>query len=90
MNTTHTFNNESTYINDCIIFAFTIITAITIYKWIQSLTNKKNNYNIDINISINHNKCKGIKKNGKPCKQRGDPNQSGGPIINGYCKYHRK
>ena len=52
MNTTHTFNNESTYINDCIIFAFTIITAITIYKWIQSLTNKKNNYNIDINISI--------------------------------------
>lgn len=36
------------------------------------------------------NRCKFIKQNGKQCKQSGKINQSGGPIINGYCKYHTK
>lgn len=35
-------------------------------------------------------RCKFIKKDGKQCRQRGKPSQSGGPIINGYCSYHRK
>tara|TARA_Y100000389_G_C17467270_1_gene526792 strand:- start:1381 stop:1560 length:180 start_codon:yes stop_codon:yes gene_type:complete len=34
-------------------------------------------------------RCQAIKKNGKPCKQSGKPRQNGGPIIDGYCKYHR-
>lgn len=34
-------------------------------------------------------RCKFIKKDGKQCRQRGKPSQSGGPIINGYCSYHR-
>ena len=44
------------------------------------------------NSKINQNKqrCQFIKKNGKRCRQVGKPSQSGGPIINGYCSYHRK
>ena len=34
-------------------------------------------------------RCQAIKKNGKLCKQSGKPSQNGGPIIDGYCKYHR-
>ena len=34
-------------------------------------------------------RCIFIKKDGKQCRQRGKPSQSGGPIINGYCSYHR-
>ena len=34
-------------------------------------------------------RCKFIKKGGKQCRQSGKPNQSGGPIIDGYCSYHR-
>tara|TARA_Y100000817_G_scaffold259683_1_gene213682 strand:+ start:1802 stop:2065 length:264 start_codon:yes stop_codon:yes gene_type:complete len=44
---------------------------------------KKNNKNYP-------QRCKFIKKNGQQCRQRGKPNQSGGPIINGYCNYHRQ
>ena len=33
--------------------------------------------------------CQAIKKNGRPCRQCGKENQSGGPIIYGYCKYHK-
>ena len=34
-------------------------------------------------------RCTYIKKNKKQCRQCGKPTQSGGPIINGRCKYHR-
>ncbi len=33
--------------------------------------------------------CQATKKNGKPCRQCGKPMQNGGPIIDGYCKYHK-
>ena len=39
--------------------------------------------------SYNIERCQAIKKNGQPCKQCNKPKQNGGPIINGYCKYHR-
>tara|TARA_B100000902_G_C27005187_1_gene761869 strand:- start:190 stop:435 length:246 start_codon:yes stop_codon:yes gene_type:complete len=35
------------------------------------------------------NRCQFIKGNGKQCRQTGKESQSGGPIINGYCRYHR-
>ena len=34
-------------------------------------------------------RCQFIKKGGKQCRQSGKPSQSGVPIINGYCLYHR-
>ena len=34
-------------------------------------------------------RCQCIKKDGKQCRQSGRPTQSGGPIINGFCSYHR-
>jgi|MEHZ01.4.fsa_nt_MEHZ011120021.1_2 hypothetical protein len=34
-------------------------------------------------------RCIFIKKNGKQCRQSGKPSQSGGPIINQYCSYHK-
>ena len=34
-------------------------------------------------------RCQFIKKGGKQCRQSGKPSQSCGPIINGYCLYHR-
>ena len=33
-------------------------------------------------------RCKFIKKNGKQCRQKNKPNQTGGEIIHGYCTYH--
>ena len=36
------------------------------------------------------NRCTIIKKNGQQCRQRGKPNQSGGPIINGFSNYHKQ
>ena len=36
-----------------------------------------------------HTRCIAIKKNGSRCRQCGKDTQSGGPIINNYCKYHR-
>ena len=37
----------------------------------------------------NLNRCKAIRKsNNRQCKQCNNPNQSGGPILNGYCGYH--
>ena len=35
------------------------------------------------------NKCQAIRMNGRPCRQCNKETQSGGPIINGSCKYHR-
>lgn len=56
------------------------------YKW-----NNKKNYSELSNreISNSNERCSHIKYNGKQCRQRGAPTQSGGPIINGKCKYHR-
>lgn len=34
-------------------------------------------------------RCQFIKKDGKQCRQSGKPTQSGGPIISGFCLYHR-
>ena len=34
--------------------------------------------------------CICIKSNGKRCKQQGKPQQSGGSIIDGYCRFHKK
>ena len=34
-------------------------------------------------------RCIFIKKNGKQCRQSGKTSQSGGPIINQYCSYHK-
>lgn len=36
------------------------------------------------------NRCQAIKKNGNPCRQCGKPQQNGGPIIKGYCNYHKE
>ena len=33
--------------------------------------------------------CLAIKTNGKPCRQMGKPKQSGGPLIAGFCEYHK-
>lgn len=59
----------------------------------QNINNKNiNNKNINSKNKENtqgNERCKFIKKNGKQCRQRGKENQSGGPILNGYCKYHR-
>uniref|UniRef100_A0A6C0L216 Uncharacterized protein n=1 Tax=viral metagenome TaxID=1070528 RepID=A0A6C0L216_9ZZZZ len=35
-------------------------------------------------------RCQYIKAGGKQCRQSGKETQTGGPIIDGYCKYHRK
>ena len=35
-------------------------------------------------------RCQHIKADGKQCRQSGKETQSGGPIIDGYCKYHRQ
>ena len=37
----------------------------------------------------NSTRCIAIKSNGSRCRQCGKKTQSGGPIINNYCKYHR-
>ena len=42
-----------------------------------------------ITDNIVHTRCIAIKKNGSRCRQCGKDTQSGGPIINNYCKYHR-
>ena len=52
---------------------------------VEKVEKVKKKNNIDNPI-----RCKYIKKNGQQCRQRGKPNQSGGPIINGYCKYHKQ
>ena len=39
--------------------------------------------------SSKNKRCLFIKRKGKQCRQKGLLNQSGGEIINGYCKYHR-
>ena len=33
--------------------------------------------------------CLAIKSNGKPCRQTGKPKQTGGPLIAGFCEYHK-
>ena len=38
--------------------------------------------------SHNDTRCRAIKGNGKQCRQRNKPKQTGGAIIDGYCKYH--
>ena len=35
-------------------------------------------------------RCTAIKYNGNRCRQEGNSNQTGGPIIDGRCKYHPK
>lgn len=45
--------------------------------------------NSEKNITYNFNYCQATKKNGKPCRQCGKPNQMGGPIIDGYCNFHK-
>lgn len=47
----------------------------------------KNNIRLEIKFP---NRCQAIKKNGTQCKQCGKETQGGGPIINGYCNYHKK
>ena len=34
-------------------------------------------------------RCQAIKKNGSQCRQCGKPQQSGGPILMGFCNYHK-
>ena len=42
-----------------------------------------------VDIIFNLNRCKAIRRSdGLQCKQCNNPNQSGGPILNGYCGYH--
>jgi hypothetical protein len=41
------------------------------------------------NQILNSERCCATRKNGKPCKQMNKPNQTGGEIIYGYCKYHK-
>lgn len=40
-------------------------------------------------VKTKNERCKYIKKNGKRCRQCGKPKQTGGPIINGYCSFHK-
>ena len=42
------------------------------------------------NKNIGKQRCRAIKANGQRCGQQGNPKQSGGEIINGYCEYHKK
>ena len=42
------------------------------------------------NKNIGKKRCRAIKANGQRCGQQGNPKQSGGEIINGYCEYHKK
>jgi hypothetical protein len=51
------------------------------------------NYLKDVHEEIESEKverCKATKWNGNRCRQEGQPNQTGGPIIDGYCSYHKK
>ena len=50
---------------------------------------KRVNDNPTCNPMGNPNRCIAIKHNGSRCRQCGKKTQSGGPIINNYCKYHR-
>lgn len=34
-------------------------------------------------------RCRALKKNGRQCRQCGKPQQSGGPILMGFCDYHQ-
>ena len=34
-------------------------------------------------------RCKAIKWNNNRCRQEGQSNQTGGEIIDGFCKYHK-
>ena len=54
------------------------------FEWRKNYSELTNREIINSNVRCNH-----IKYNGKQCRQRGKPTQSGGPIINGKCKYHR-
>ena len=47
------------------------------------------NRDISNRLDIYNERCCHIKSNGTQCRQMGKPKQSGGPIINGKCKYHR-
>ena len=47
------------------------------------------NRDISKRLDIYNERCCHIKSNGKQCRQMGKLKQSGGPIINGKCKYHR-
>jgi len=86
-----------------IIFIYFVTMIFTIVKQQTNTPHYTLNYNQTtkqnkdpvktntFNNNINHkeHRCKAIKKNGKSCKQSGKSTQTGGPIINGYCKYHR-
>tara|TARA_Y100000389_G_C17015538_1_gene296274 strand:- start:13 stop:423 length:411 start_codon:yes stop_codon:yes gene_type:complete len=50
---------------------------------------KRDNANPISNPISNHTRCIADKPNGSRCRQCGKDTQSGGPIINNYCKYHR-
>ena len=52
----------------------------------EILDKTENNIRLEIKFS---NRCQAIKRNGKQCNQCGKENQKGGPIINGYCNYHK-
>ena len=47
------------------------------------------NRDISNRLDIYNERCCHIKSNGTQCRQMGKPKQSGGPIINGKCKYHK-
>ena len=80
-----------------ILFSFAIITIVALHELFtyifRTCEQKPTNYtiNVDINIKktiVNQTQCQGTKRNGNPCKQSGKPQQTGGPIINGFCSYH--
>ena len=72
-----------------------MVESVELFKSTKSPNKKKlifkrsvsNDYEPLTNI-YNLNKCNGIRRTGKPCKQ--DGTKSGGEIINGYCMYHKK
>ena len=53
----------------------------------------KVNVNVKVQENVNvepRQRCQHIKADGKQCRQSGKETQSGGPITDGYCKYHRQ
>ena len=63
-------------------------------SWSRGISVNKQNQSSSHPFTTNQseipNRCKASKLNNhKQCRQRNNPNQTGGEIIDGYCEYHK-
>lgn len=77
-------------INKMMMWAFDISRFIPEQYYLQLMNYLKNIHDeIEKTETTAIKRCQAIKWNKNRCRQEGQPNQTGGEIIDGYCKYHQ-